>query len=131
MSYTYTVQIDLNLVLVQLQGDMTYLQEVEAISVVLLDDRIRKNVRILVDRTQAPIIANPEKVNQFVEVVAKSRKDIGRPKIAIVVADEVDYGMTRLLELQSNTLDSHDIRVFFEIDYALKWLDIEMSDLVH
>ncbi len=129
MSYTYTVQNDLNLVLIQLQGDINYLQEVEAFSAVFMDDRIRKDVRILIDRTQAPIKTNPEKVNQFIEVVANSLPEVGRPKIALVVADEVDYGMTRVLELQAGTNDSHDIRVFFELDHALNWLGIKMGEI--
>ena len=46
-----------------------------------------------------------------------------------MVADEVDYGMTRVLELHAGTSDSHDIRVFYELDYALNWLGIEENNL--
>lgn len=129
MGYAYTVHRDLNLALIQLEGELNYLQEVEAVSAVFMDDRIKKDVRILIDRTRAPIQSNPEKVNQFIEVAANSFPEIGRPKVALVVADEVDYGMTRMLELQNDSLDSHDIRVFFELDHALNWLGVELNNI--
>ena len=67
MSYSYTIQSDLNLVVIQLQGDVNYLQEVEAVTVVFMDKRIRQDVRILIDRTQAPIKTNPDKVSQLLK----------------------------------------------------------------
>jgi hypothetical protein len=127
MSFSYTVHPSLNLVFMRLNGEMNYLQEVEAVSSVLTDERISRDVRILIDRNKAPLKTNPERINQFIEVLIGSLEQLGRPRIALLVNDAIDYGLTRLLELQAGSINSHDIRVFYEIDHALAWLGIDIE----
>jgi len=129
MSFSYTIKNNLNLVLVEVEGEMNYMQEVAAFSSVLADNRVKKNVRILVDRTKSPSMANYQNINQFIEMATKYLPRIGRPKIALVVADEVEYGMTRMLDLHHHISDSHDFRVFYELGHAFEWLGINNSEI--
>jgi hypothetical protein len=129
VSFSYLFNEKLNLIVVQLVGDISYSVEIAALNTVFSDSRIRPNVKILVERTKATIKTTPNDVVPFVDLIFERIKDLGKPQVANVVSHDVDFGMARMLEMLSEVKLPHDFMVFRDIEEACSWLDIDLPQI--
>ena len=77
---------------------------------------------ILIDRRGAEPLTTAM-ANQMVEFMAKHQRDLSGGRVAVVVSDETNFGMTRMVQLRS-TIDvpAGNIRPFRSYDEAVDWL---------
>lgn len=129
MSYAYAVDETHNLVVLRFRGTISFSEEIEAIISVLKDPRIKPNTHVLIERTQASIQTDPAKIGLYFEIITESISGLGRPKIAVIVADEMDLNMMKLMQLQSEVHLNHDYKIFKNFKDALNWFEIEKDNI--
>jgi len=129
MGYAYTVNQERNLVVLRFRGIIDFSEEIEAVISVFKDPRIKPNVQVLIERTEASIETDPARVSLLFEIFAQSTNGLGKPKIAVIVADEIDFGMMWVIQAQSMVHLNHEYQVFTNIEDALNWFEIESAEI--
>lgn len=129
MGYAYRYCEELNLLVVRLWGELPHSEELEAITVGLADPRLRPGLRILADRRQATITSSSVQMRGAVDLVKDKISKIGKPKVANVVAKDVDFGMVRMFEMQAESRLPHDFMVFRSVAEACSWLEIDPAQV--
>ena len=129
MGYAYTVNQERNLVVLRFRGKIDFSEEIEAVISVFKDQRVKPNVHVLIERREASIETDPARVSLLFEIFAQSTKGLGKPKIAVIVADEIDFGMMHVIQIQLAVNLNHDYQVFTNIEDALNWFEIEPAEI--
>lgn len=82
----------------------------------------RKGYRILVDRRRASPIES-QMVDAMVGFFREHHDELGSSRVAIVVSDDVAFGMARMTSLKSAMdLPDAEIRPFRDYDAAVGWM---------
>lgn len=129
MSFTYAVRRSDNFVMVKFEGTITPDEENQAIVVVLSDPDVEPAPRILADRRDAVMMVGPEHVAPSIEMVQEQLQRLGKPRIAVVVARDYDFGMLRMFELRSEPILEHDFVVTRDWGQACEFLGVDPHDL--
>jgi hypothetical protein len=93
------------------------------------DARFRPGMNLLFDHTRLDVTPlTTEDIYEIGRAVAEQRDVFARTPIAVVVADPVGYGVTRMAEAQADLpapdagRGSSYVRVFYALDEAVEWL---------
>jgi hypothetical protein len=124
MSYGYTIDEEFNLLVVKFWGRIPYSEDAAAVLEILDDPRIRHGLRILVDRTESAFGSTSTEVKTHADLVER-RLDSLSPRVANVVAADLDFGMIRMFEAMMEGRVEHEFRVFRDLDEACEWLDVD------
>lgn len=130
MSYRFGFQEAENLVVIVFNGTILVEEEVQAVLDVVADPRMKRDSKILVDKSKAEMKVTPTDVRPHIELIRENLAQFGSPRVANVVSRDYDYGMTRMLELTSESELPHDFTVFRSIDEACEWLEVDPSHVV-
>ena len=125
MGYAYTINEERNLIVLRFRGRIDFSEEIEAIISIFKDPRVKPEVSVIIERTQASIENDPAKAGLYFEIIRESVSGLGKPRIAVIVADEIDFNIMKLMKLQSEVHLSHDYKIFKNLKDALKWLEVE------
>lgn len=125
MGYAYTINEERNLIVLRFRGRIDFSEEIEAIISVFKDPRVKPDVYVIIERTQSSVETDPAKVGLYFEIITESVSGLGRPKIAVIVADEIDFNIMKLMNLQSEVHLNHDYKIFKNLKDALNWLEVE------
>ena len=71
----------------------------------------------------------PAHVGPHIELARKSFKTEGKPRLAVVVSRDYDFGMARMLELTSAEDLPHEFGIFRSLDEACDWLGIDAEEV--
>jgi hypothetical protein len=129
MSFRQEFDEELNLLVVTFTGVISSEEEIRAVEETVRDPRLKPNARILVDRRKARMKATPEDVGPQVDLVRMNQAAFGRPRVAILVADDYSFGMHRLLQAAAHSEVDHDFRVFRSAEEACEWLGIDPAQM--
>jgi len=63
-----------------------------------------------------------EELEKIVAYVTWKRSKLGKIRTAIIVSEEVDFGVARMYEQEMEATNQAEINVFHNIDTAIEWL---------
>lgn len=110
-----------NVVYTRVTGDVQSQQVVEKLSSLINDPSYRPGLNGLVDLRRSTTHSSTEDVRHIAELLIASRERIGQSRTAIVVADELAFGLTRMFEAYAED-SSINTRIFWNMDEAYDWL---------
>ena len=90
---------------------------------------LKREARILVDRRRARITVGPPDVAPQMDLARSTFPIEERPRMAVLVATDHDYGMLRMLELRGGDRLPHELGVFRDPDEACAWLGTDPAVL--
>jgi hypothetical protein len=129
MAHTYSIDEDLNLLVVKFRGTIPYSEEAEAVLTILEDPRIKPDVRILVDRTESSFGSATETVTGHIERVGSKLSSLGKPRVAVVVSSDLAFGMLRMFGSMAEGQLNHEFGVFRTLPEGCDWLQIELDQI--
>ena len=129
MSYRFSTQRDGQLLVVVFEGEITPQEEEQALHDVGHVPGLLPTADVLVDRRTARITAGSEHVRKQIDLAQSEFPTEGRPRMAMVVSADVDFGMVRMLMLRGEDLLPHDLHVFRSLEDACSWLDLEPAEI--
>ncbi len=130
MPYRFQVQRPLRLVVIVFDGVVDAGEEKRALADVTGSREFEQDFDILVDRRTAPLMVGPADVDPHLAEVHRRFTPTGKPKLAILVSSQHDFGMIRMLELQAGDEALHEIRPFRELGSACDWLGVHADEIV-
>lgn len=129
MAHRFAVLDDGRLLLVVFQGSIDAEEEAATLVEAGALPGLRKDACILVDRRTARMAVGPEDVRPQLDLARNVFANADRPRLAMVVAADYDFGMARMLELRGGTDTPHEVRVFRDLAQACAWLGVDPSVL--
>lgn len=129
MAHSYSYDETTNLLVVKFSGPIPYSEDAEAVLTILEDPRIKPSLKILVDRTESSFTASPEEVSSHVGLVGKKMASLGSPRVANVVAADLDFGMIRMFQARADGRLHHDFQVFRSMAEACEWLEVDHNSI--
>jgi hypothetical protein len=127
MSHGYTIDESRNLLVVRFRGDIAYAEEMAAVNEAFADPRIKPNMRVLVDRSEARMISTAEEAKTHAEFISRSAGVPGAPTVANVVSRDADYGTIRIFEALLDDKLANTFRLFRSMEEACLWLDLDLA----
>lgn len=125
MAYRFASRPDRELLVVVFTGEISLEEEIRALQESFERGLSAPGVRVLVDRRRAAMGVAPEDVPRLIDVLASRGAELGHPRVAQVVARDLDYGMMRMLELKAEGRIAHDFAVFRSLPEACTWLGVD------
>lgn len=104
------------------EGDVSHKEDLACFSAVLGDPAYRAGMGLLLDYRTRKSVATTEQVKEFVEAGAKLREALGDSRLAVVVSEEIAYGMSRMYSMLAEG-ESIPTRSFRDVDEAMRWLE--------
>ncbi len=129
MGYRFDFDPTQNLVIIVFEGEISPEEEAQAIRDVAADARMQPDARILVDRTRARMTMRTEHTQTQIALIMEHLSAFGKPKVAIAVSRDYDFGMVRMFELIAEGTIPHDLMVFRSTDEACDWLGLDPNKL--
>jgi hypothetical protein len=125
MPFTYSIHLDQNLIRQTLWGAVTATELRDLAAAMWADPDYRKKLDILADLREAQIEIPYDQMVEYTQFLS-GQSDIGRQ--AIVVGRQLEFGMARMYEqLTEHGVVRKDLRVFFSLEDAERWLQSEGS----
>ena len=128
MSHRFSFQQEGQLLVIVFEGEISPEEERQALVDVATSSEFNPDARVLVDRRRARMTVGPSDVGPQIDLAEAHYRTRNKPKLALVVSSDYDYGMCRMLELTAAARDSpHQIRVWRNLEEACEWLDIALD----
>jgi hypothetical protein len=127
MAITWHIDEDAGLVTVRVVGPLTLDDARVALTELYAQPSYRPPIVDLWDLRAAQIDSNPGDVPAFVRFIQSSRGDRGTEQTALVIADMVDFGISRMYQAHAEASLPISVRAFTRLDEAYEWLDRAMS----
>jgi hypothetical protein len=125
MPFNYSIHLDQNLIRQTLWGTVTATELRDLAAAMWADPDYRKKLDILADLRDAQIQIPYDQMVEYTQFLS-GQSDIGRQ--AIVVGRQLEFGMARMYEqLTEHGVARKDLRVFFSLEDAERWLQSEGS----
>ena len=119
MPYTLTYEPDHDVVIGMGSGNLGYLEALEG-AVSLWEHREWKGKSVVWDFRTAHFDLSGESVQELAEFVTRHQPLTRPPRVAMVVADDFNYGVARMYEAFRADL-STEVRVFQVYEDAVAW----------
>ena len=103
------------------EGDITHEEDLACFGAVLGNPAYRPGMGLLLDYRKRSSVATTDQVKEFVEAGAKLREALGDSRLAVVVSEEIAYGMSRMYSMLAES-ESVPTRSFRDIGEAMHWL---------
>jgi hypothetical protein len=129
MGHRFSVGREGRLLIVTFEGEIAPEEEQRALLEVAQVPGLLPTADVLVDRRLARTTVGPEHVGPQVDLARSKFPTEGRPRMALVVTADYDFGMMRMLELRGADELPHEMRVFRSLDDACAWLGLEPDDV--
>lgn len=126
MPITWDIDEDAKLVTVRVAGSLTLDAAREVLMELYAQPSYRPPMVDLWDLRAAQIDSSPGDVEAFVRFIQGNRGDHGTEQTALVVANMVDFGISRMYQAHAEVCLSLSIRAFTQLDEAYRWLDRAM-----
>ena len=122
MPYTYRIEPDNNLLFIFGDGVVTQAERMEAMKTWMADPDYRPGLNTLFDLSKSESTPTLAEIRAISDYMQRNADAIGRKKVAIVVAEAVNFGVARQFAAltESNKLE---IQVFGSREEAWTWLD--------
>lgn len=127
MTITWNIDEDAGLVTVRVVGPLTLDDARGALMELYAQPSYHPPMVDLWDLRAAQIDSSPGDVQAFVRFIQGRRGDRGTERTALVIADMVDFGISRMYQAHAEASLSISIRPFTRLDEAYAWLDRAMS----
>jgi hypothetical protein len=126
MPITWDIDEDARLVTVRVVGQLTLDGARQALMELYDRPSYRPPMVDLWDLRAAQIDSGPGDVQAFVRFIQGSRGDRGTDQTALVVANLVDFGISRMYQAHAEGILPVSVRAFIRLDEAYAWLDRAM-----
>jgi hypothetical protein len=126
MPITWDIDEDAAIVTVRVVGSLTLEGARQALVELYAQPSYRPPIVDLWDLRAAQIDSGPGDVAAFVRFIEGSRGDRGTDQTALVVANMVDFGISRMYQAHAEASLPISIRAFTQLDEAYAWLDRTM-----
>lgn len=126
MPITWDIDEDARLVTVRVIGPLTLDGAREALMELYAQPSYGPPMVDLWDLRAAQIDANPGDVQAFVRFIQGSRGNRGTDQTALVVANIVDFGISRMYQAHAESSLPLSVGAFTRLDEAYTWLDRAM-----
>lgn len=130
MSFRFAFQKEQRLLVVVFEGSISPEEEREALIAVSSDPAFDPDAPVLVDRRRATMSVGPKDVPAQIDLARERYQPTGKPPMALVVVNDYDFGMARMLELTADEEAPHELRVFRSLESACEWLGVDPSTIV-
>ena len=127
MPIRYAIDDAAGIVAVTAEGDVRQEEDLECFGALVANPGYRPGMGLLLDYRNRVSVATTEQVKQFVEAAARLREAFDGSRCAIVVSEDVAFGMARMYAALAE--DSFiPMNVFRDPDEAARWLASEPPD---
>ena len=127
--YRFAVLEEGQLPVVVFDGEITPEQEREALLTSTELPGLSKRARVLLDRRRARLTSGPEDVRPQMDLARGAFSGGELPRMAVVVGNDYDFGMLRMLELSGQDQLPHDLHVFRDLDEACDWIGVDPANI--
>ncbi len=123
MPMSYTIDPVAGVVRIAGSGLLTDREMVDCIDALRHDPALEPGMNTLSDMRRIEVGFTSAGVESMVEIMRATEERRGDSRAAIVVSEEVAFGMARMFELISENADVHpNFRVFYDFEQATAWL---------
>jgi hypothetical protein len=123
MTITWHIDEAAGLVTVRVVGPLTLDDARSALVELYAQPSYRPPIVDLWDLRAAQIDSNPGDVQAFVRFIQTNRGEHGTERTALVIADMVDFGISRMYQAHAEASLPISVRAFTKLDEAYEWLD--------
>lgn len=127
MPITWNIDEDAGLVTVRVVGPLTLDDAREAMIELYAQPSYHPPMVDLWDLRAAQIDSSPGDVQAFVRFIQGKRGDRGTERTALVIANMVDFGISRMYQAHAEASLPVSVRPFTRLDEAYAWLGRAMS----
>lgn len=113
-------EIDGRILIIRQNGVTDAEEIIQAMNAAVADPRLQAGSHVLWDATDAPAQASAKKIRRLVAGFG-SLSDKLSSRFAIVVENQIQFGVSRMLSAYSELVDV-EVRVFFDVPTAKDWL---------
>jgi hypothetical protein len=124
MPITYTIDKQRRFILRIISGAATSDEILASLAEVLKHPDYHPGMKSLTDLRAIQHYASPQEVRQIANFILGREEEVRGGKAAIVVSQDVSFGMARMLEMLTES-SQLSIRVFKNLKEAYEWLEIE------
>ena len=122
MAHRFCVQRDGTLLVVVFEGEISPEEEREALEESGNLAGLKPDASVLVERSSSTMTVSAPDVSQQHRLIKRRFKLETKPRMAVVVARDYDFGMIRMLELSALESLPHEFKVFRDLEEACGWL---------
>ncbi len=120
MKYKYKIIPERNLVQETWEGQLSKQDLIAAFSQLSADPEWKKHMNVIADFRSAQIDLSTQDMQDYVHWVRQN----DTPKfLAIIVGRTVDFGMSRMFQILSETNFYEDSKIFYDLNQAEKWIE--------
>jgi hypothetical protein len=120
MKYTYKIMPGKNLVIETFKGKIFKKDLIDAASKLMIDSEYKCQMNVISDFRNAEIELSVNEVHEFANWMCENASV---NSIAIVVGRVLDFGMSRMFEMLTDSEFYNDSCVFYDLDEAEKWIE--------
>jgi hypothetical protein len=106
-----------------ISGDATLDELIGSISESLKRPDLPSGLRSVMDFRTVTSFGKPSDIRKYFNLIFQYKEKLKGIRVAVVVSDDVAYGLTRMLQAHTDRLPL-EIGVFRDIDEATTWLGI-------
>lgn len=130
--FRFQVQPEGGLVIAVFEGEMGLSSERQALEALCREPGVDLGADLLVDRRRAVSVTRAEDFDRRLEQARETFPAAAarRPRMAVIVANDVEFGLGRMFEQRGGDEMPHEIRVVRSVDEACEWLGVRPDALV-
>lgn len=123
MPMSYTIDGDANVIKLTGDGLLTDQEMVDCVDAMRRDPELKPGMNSLSDMRRIEVGFTSTGVGKMLEVMRATEHMRGEARAAIVVTEDVAFGMARMFEMKTEGSELQpEFRVFRDIDEAVGWL---------
>ena len=127
MAFRYRIEDQGGLGVIVFRGAISAEEEAAAFTAVVSDSRLQQSAKVLAYKAEAQMEVTPEDVPPQIDLVRQFAPDLGRPRVAVVVSRDYDFGLNRMFELTAEGQIEHEFGVFRDLESACDFLELSLD----
>ncbi len=128
MAYTYSIEIDQSLVRIELTGKFDMDKFREFFTRLLHADEYKPGFHVLCDARKLDFTRmSSYDISELVQLDKSVAVLRGNGKTAFVVRDDLQFGLSRMVEIQHDRDAGNTMVIFRDMEKALSWLEKNAS----
>lgn len=125
MGYSFTVQPGFRLLVVVIEGNLSIDEEEQLVRDSASYVAQHPTADVLVDRRRSKTNLAPQNVRPHLELIRTHVPVEGKPKLALIVSTDYDFGMGRMFEFTGDQHIPHRMRIFRSLEEGCRWLGVD------
>jgi len=123
MSIETTLDMETGVRCHKVVGDLSFAELRAELSALYAQPDFEVDTHVLWDLTEGHLTSfSADEIRQMADFVSGNWGKSGRSRAALVVAQEVDFGLSRMYSALLDTRTKSQVRVFRDLELALHWL---------